>query len=254
MIQKPITTMFKAIAEALLFCIVILIFPVVSGAISAILKLDINKTLLLQSAFMAMSLLVPAGLLIARKITLSDIGLVSCSKGGASKVLYYLPALLIFLPTALQGFCFQSIEYMLGSFLLYLFVGISEEIYFRGLIQHILQKTFSVRMTILLSTMIFGLGHSASAFSGAKLFEVVLTIINALIFGWMAAGLVVLGKSILPLIAIHFFFNFESKIIVMGGSLLPAAEFARGAIMFLYAIYLAMVISKSSADLYLARK
>ena len=48
-----------AICKSLLWCFVVLLFPIASGTISVILALDTVTTLFLQGTFMALALLPP---------------------------------------------------------------------------------------------------------------------------------------------------------------------------------------------------
>lgn len=52
----------------------------------------------------------------------------------------------------------------------------------------------------------------------------------------------IISSCIVPAILVHFLFDFETKVIVMSGSELLVAECIRGAIMFILAVWLAVVI------------
>lgn len=238
--KNKILVIFKSI----LWCLVILLFPIISGALSVIFSLDTVITLFLQGTFMVMALIPPAIFVFSGKWHWSEIGFKkmnvrSCKKGG-----YFIPLLVIFIPVAVKGFYVKSIGYVFGSLFLYLFVGISEEIYFRGIIPRYLKEEFSTKGILIVSTFIFAIGHIATAFTANNVFEIALTVLNALIFGWLAMEITIVSSNIIPAILLHFLFDFETKIAVMNGRELLMAESVRGTLMFIIACWLSSVIYK----------
>lgn len=228
----------------MLWCLVILLFPVISGALSVILSLDTVAALFLQGAFMIMALIPPAAFILKGKRDWKEYGFAQIDLEGCRRALYFAPVLVIFIPPAMKGFYAGSAAYVLGSLFLYLFVGIAEEVYFRGIIPRYLKEEFSTRGVVLLSAAIFAAGHIAAALAGSTAFEVVLTVLNAFIFGWLAIEMTILSSSIAPAVLVHFFFDFETKITVMNGRELLTAELVRGILMFVLAGWLAAVIHK----------
>lgn len=228
-----------AMCKSFLWCFIILLFPIISGVLAVILSLDTVETLFLQGTFMLISLIPPTVFVMCGKWRWNDIGFSQFDFGSFKKRLFFIPVLLIFIPVAMKGIHIKSAGYVLGSLFLYLFVGISEEVYFRGIIPQFLKKEFSIKGTVLLSTFIFGIGHIATAFTGSNVFEIALTVLNAFIFGWLAIEMTILSNNIIPAILLHFFFDFETKIVVMNGRELMIAESIRGVLMFMMAIWLA---------------
>ena len=233
-----------AICKSLLWCFVVLLFPIASGTISEILALDTVTTLFLQGTFMALALIPPAIFVFCGKWQWREVGFASFDFKGCKKVLYFIPLLVIFVPVAIKGFYVKSIGYVLGSLFLYLFVGISEEVYFRGIIPRYLKEEFSTAGIVLWSTLIFGIGHIATVLAGGNAFEIALTVLNAFIFGWLAMEMTIISSSIIPAFLVHFLFDFETKIVVMNGKELLIAEFVRGIMMFIVASWFAIVIYK----------
>ena len=233
-----------AICKSLLWCFVVLLFPIASGTISVILALDTVTTLFLQGTFMALSIIPPAIFVFSGKWQLREVGFASFDFKGCKKVLYFIPLLVIFVPVAIKGFYVKSIGYVLGSLFLYLFVGISEEVYFRGIIPRYLKEEFSTKGIVLWSTLIFGIGHVATAFTGSNVFDIALTVLNAFLFGWLAMEMTIISSNIIPAILVHFLFDFETKIVVMNGTDVRIAEVIRGAMMFIMASWFAVVIYK----------
>ena len=238
--KNKILVIFKSI----LWCLVILLFPIISGALSVIFSLDTVITLFLQGTFMVMALIPPAIFVFSGKWHWSEIGFKKMNVRNCKRVFYFIPLLVIFVPVAVKGFYVKSIGYVFGSLFLYLFVGISEEIYFRGIIARYLKEEFSTKGILIVSTFIFAIGHIATAFTANNVFEIALTVLNALIFGWLAMEITIVSSNIIPAILLHFLFDFETKIAVMNGRELLMAESVRGTLMFIIACWLSSVIYK----------
>lgn len=233
-----------AIGQSLLWCFVILLFPVASGTLSVILSLNSVGTLFLQGAFMLAALIPPAVFVLGGKWRRREIGFGKFDFEGYKRALYFIPLLLIFVPAAVKGFHIKPAGYVLGNLFLYLFVGISEEIYFRGVIPRYLKKEFSTGAVVLLSTLIFGIGHIAAAFSGINGLEIALTVFNAFIFGWLAMEMTLISSNIIPAVLVHFLFDFETKLVAMGSEELLIAEGVRGILMFVLAGWLTIITYK----------
>lgn len=63
-----------AIYKSLLWCFVVLLFPIASGTISVILTLDTITTLFLQGIFMALALIPPAAFVFSGKWQWREVG------------------------------------------------------------------------------------------------------------------------------------------------------------------------------------
>lgn len=235
---------FLSLLQSALFCVILLAFPIASGVLATVMKMGTVETLFLQGGFMAASLILPAIFVLAGKWNIREIGFDRFDKTSFKRLLFYLPFLLIFVPVTIRGFAVQSTDYFFGVLFLYLFVGLAEEVYFRGIIPFFLKKRFSLLWVILLSSIVFAVGHLATAFTATNGWEIFLTVLNALLFGLMAIELATVAKNILPCVVIHFLFDFETKIVVMSGRELLLAECVRGAILTLLALWLALTICK----------
>lgn len=234
-----------ALSRSLLWCICILSFPILSGTLSAVLSLGTVETLFLQGISMLLSLTIPLIFILSKKWSWEEIGAAPIDTDGCKRALYLLPLLTIFIPVAVKGLHIRSTAYLLGSLFLYLTVGVAEEIYFRGIIPRYLSEAFSLRGTIVLSIIIFGIGHIAAAFTASSVSEVCLTVLNASIFGWLAIEMAVICNNITPCILFHAMFDFETKIVAMNGAELAAAEYIRGAIMVIAAAWLTVIRVRS---------
>ena len=100
-----------------------------------------------------------------------------------------------------------------------------------------------------MSTFVFAIGHIATAFTATNVFEIALTILNALIFGWLAMEITIVSSNIIPAILLHFLFDFETKIVVMNGRELLMSEGVRGTLMFIIACWISIVIYKQKDTL-----
>lgn len=235
----------SALCKSFLWCICILLFPILSGTLSAVLSLGTIETLFLQGVFMLLSLAIPLIFILSKKWSRHEIGFAQIDRIGCKKALYFLPLLVIFIPVTVKGFYIKSAAYALGNLFLYLSVGVSEEVYFRGVIPKYLSREFSLWGVIVLSAVIFGVGHVASAFTADSGFEIFLNVLNAFFFGWLAIEMSVICKSIVPGIVLHALFDFETKIVAMTGQGLLIAECVRGVIMVAAAVWLGLILKKS---------
>lgn len=238
----------SAICKACLWGCAVLLFPVAAGVFSAIFSLDTVQILVLQGSFMLISLIPPVVLVVTGKWRWTEIGFARFDFENVKRALCFIPILVIFVPVVVEGFKAESVGYVLGSLFLYLFVGISEEVYFRGIVPKYLKTNFSARSIIILSTIIFGIGHITTVFTTNSLFDVALTLLNAFIFGWLAIEMTIIASNITPSILVHFFFDFETKIVVMESRELLIAEVIRGALMFIIAIWLAALVHAISLE------
>lgn len=233
-----------ALRQSLLWGICILLFPVFSGTLSAVLSLEAVETLFLQGFAMLLSLLVPLIPILTKKWAWSEIGFAWPDGAGCRKAVYFLPLLAVFIPAAVGGFTIKSPAYVWGSLFLYASVGLAEEIYFRGVIPRCLSRAFSTKEVVIFSSLLFGAGHIASAFTADSGWEVLLTTLNACIFGWLAIEMAMICRSIVPCILFHCIFDFETKIAAMGADALRTAEWFRGAAMVAGALWLAGILQK----------
>jgi membrane protease YdiL (CAAX protease family) len=83
------------------------------------------------------------------------------------------------------------------------FVGINEELYFRGLIFSVLRR-IGDKKAILISALIFACGHAATALSGANPAYVSAQIAFAFLFGVVTTEILLLSGSIIPIMVWHF--------------------------------------------------
>ena len=106
----------------------------------------------------------------------------------------------------------KEINYsILGTVLLTsLFVGISEEIYFRVIaFGSLLSLHNTPRKSILLSALIFSLFHLTNLFSEVTYFHMIIQLINTFMMGVVFAYIYYKTKNIIYIIVIHFMWDFS---------------------------------------------
>lgn len=124
----------KPIAKAIIWTIVLLLFPIASGTIATIAGYDVIRIYIIQGCFMLASLLIPLVYILVKKISLSELGLCKTSNQIGRKVLYFIPALVAEIPLLIVGVNLNSFKYVVALTLFTLAIGMSEELYFRGII------------------------------------------------------------------------------------------------------------------------
>lgn len=207
----------KPILRSIIWTLIILCFPVVSAVISLKLELNNIRTMFVQGCFMFSSLIIPIIYVQKYKISFKQIGLINIEDGSTKKVLFFLPAVISVIPLLLVGINLISIKYIIILSFFTLAIGISEEVYFRGVILKLLVEKYPIKKAIIISALVFGAGHIASILAGGDILTVLLQMINAFVFGIITAEIVIITKSIIPTIIWHFVFNFVNYITLANG-------------------------------------
>lgn len=227
----------REVLSSFLLAIVLMIFPVVSGIIVTVNNMDVPQMYWVQGAFMLASIAVPLYILLITKTRLSQIGFSKVKKGGIKAVLYFTPII-----AAKMGYLFfetkHSGEMLIALVFFTVAIGLSEEIYFRGIILKRLMMRFSTKQAVLLSSVLFAAVHASQAFSGEEFVGIALTVANALIFGVVASEIVILTESLIPTIIWHALYNFINWITLVQGSQEAILIIFESVIMVLYGIYL----------------
>ena len=127
----------------------------------------------------------------------------------ASKMLFYIPILLLFTDNLWYGAVLnvtplETVLYVLSM----ICVGFLEEMIFRGLLFKAMIKD-GVKSAIIVSSVTFGIGHIVNLIngSGAELLSNVLQILYAVAIGFMLVMIFYKTKSLLVCIAMHSIFN-----------------------------------------------
>lgn len=235
--DKMKNTKLMAVFSAFIFSIVLMIFPVVSGVIVTINDMDTLNSYWVQGIFMMMSLTVPALFMLITKMRLGQIGFNEIEKGSIKTVLYFVPLIV-----SKVGFLFlgvnKDVHVIFALIFFTIAIGLSEEMYFRGIILQKLITCFSIKQTVILSAVFFAVVHASQAFSGVGIVMTALTIVNALIFGIIASEIVLLTKSIVFVIIWHAMYDFVNWISLVKGTTEVIVILIQSVIMVIYAIYL----------------
>lgn len=130
-------------------------------------------------------------------------------KTAPSKMLYYLPLLLIATVNIWFGIVFnKSFGSGLVYFLAMIATGIVEEILFRGFLFKAMSKN-NLRSAIILTSILFGIGHIVNLFNGhdADLLESICQVFYAVSIGFLLVTVLLRGKSLIPCMITHSMFN-----------------------------------------------
>lgn len=128
----------------------------------------------------------------------------------AKKFLYYIP--LVFLASVNLWFGFRvnmpAIDTLcyVGSML---FVGVLEELIFRGFLFNAMRKDNNLKAAIILCSLLFGIGHIVNILngSGANIIATICQIFYATAIGFLFVVIFYKGKSIIPCIIVHSVVN-----------------------------------------------
>ena len=165
----------------------------------------------------------------------------------ASKMLFYVPILLLFTVNLWYGAVLnvtplETVLYVLSM----LCVGFLEEMIFRGLLFKAMIKD-GVKSAVIVSSVTFGIGHIVNLIngSGAELLSNILQILYAVAIGFMLVMIFYKTKSMIVCIAMHSIFNalsaFANEAVITNQNSIISALFiiivAGG-----YALYIALKV------------
>jgi len=235
--EKNKKSKLRAILSSLVFSVILMIFPVTSGVIVVMNGMDAIQSYWMQGVFMMLSIAVPVVFMWITKMKPAQIGFTRVEKGSIKTVLYFVPII-----ASKIGFLIFGVDSNTQTIIALAFftimIGLSEELYFRGIILRKLRSCFTIKQTVILSSVFFAAVHASQAFSGTGIIIVTLTIINALIFGVIASEIVILTRSIIPVIIWHVLYDFINWISVAKGTTEVTLIMIQSVIMVVYAYYL----------------
>jgi membrane protease YdiL (CAAX protease family) len=202
----------KPVLKAVLFTFVPLLFAAAAGIIISIKALNENQAIIAQTAAFCASILI--GLIILRKsgFTLTETGFKKLEYNTVKAALYFIPLIIMETLPFFTGLNENNNGLRIVLLVFFtIIVGINEELYFRGIILNLFKKDNVVR-GIIISSILFGIGHTANALAGKNWDYIAAQVIFAFLFGIMAAEIVIITKSIFPVILIHAIHDFVSNI------------------------------------------
>ncbi|MDR0879687.1 MAG: CPBP family intramembrane metalloprotease [Clostridioides sp.] len=193
---------------AIASCLIPTVFTVIGSVVSQILEADEWETYAIMAAVVFISVLLAVSLIFKKR---ADFGLRKPEHIEKKTALLCLPLLLIeVLPVIICGF---RPELYLRDFAILLlftvFVGLNEEIWFRGIALKAVSAKGS-RHAIVVTAIIFGASHAVNLFGGADFYMTLLQILFAFCVGIVLAAICVTTKSLLIPIVWHLMHNFIS--------------------------------------------
>ncbi|MFC9541501.1 CPBP family intramembrane glutamic endopeptidase [Lysinibacillus sp. NPDC056959] len=194
---------------SILFTLLAIVFPTIAGAFITVKNISsLNSIFLIQFIAFAVGVLVTLWIMKKSKFSFQDFGFRKF-KAEAWMVVIVIFELVAFFNgiTDQDG---SSARYVLILLLFVIAVGLCEEFIFRGLIFKYLSAK-GLKVAIIGSSILFGIGHFANILSGADLLMILLQITFAFLFGLVCAEIVAKTKSIMfPIIwhATHDFIAF----------------------------------------------
>ncbi|MFJ8514902.1 CPBP family intramembrane glutamic endopeptidase [Lysinibacillus xylanilyticus] len=186
---------------SILFTLLAIVFPTIAGVIIAVKNIgSLSSITLIQFIAFAVGVLVTLWIMKKSKFSFQDFGFRKF-KAEAWMAVIVISELTAFFSgiTDRDGF---SAQYVLILFLFVIAVGLFEEFIFRGLILKYLSAK-GLKVAILGSSILFGIGHLANLASGADLLMTLLQITYAFLFGLVCAEIVAKTKSIIFPIVWH---------------------------------------------------
>ncbi len=198
---------------SLIYAFVPLLFAVAAGVVVAISKANQTQTMLIQTAGFTLSIAVGLALMSKSGRPLSEYGFFS-SQGNNRELMWFIPLLLVEASAFMAGFRGGiTLTYVAVALVFTLSVGVSEELYFRGLVLKTLSAK-GIRFAIIVSSLIFGVVHLANLAGGADLLYTLLQVLFSALFGLVCAEIVVKSRGLLVAIIWHFAHDFIAYLTV----------------------------------------
>ena len=249
---RGIRTNNRPMRQPLIFAVLVtllqLAFPVFSGTAIAILELDPLQSRIAQTIAFVFSGIV--GLIIALTVfgSFRRVGLQGPHIWRTRNYLYFTPIMFVELISMSAGFENSLSPKQIAIYALFtLAVGFSEELYFRGLIARAL-RSLGVLQTIILSSLLFSLGHFFNLLAGASLGTTIMQVVFAFFFGIVAVELTLLTGSLLIPIVWHAMHNFISLITVRhSGNLNLFIDLMLGTVLLAYGLFLYRKLQRQQA-------
>lgn len=208
----------KYIKMTVIAMVTVLVFFFLQGAIIFVFRLSGAKA----SFFPAIVVwaLSASALIFFRlqNIPLSEIGFRSPEKGSIKKLCYLIPLIITGASGMIWGIDLsQGVNCIIACLFYVTAIGVSEEIFFRGIICNI-WKTEGYQKAILISAALFGVCHVLQAMANPDPVRTILAICFAFFYGIAFAQIFIVTGSILPGILIHIFHDFCSFMGISAGS------------------------------------
>lgn len=219
--------------------LVLLLFFFAQGAIVVTTGIDGVPSALIRGTVIWGLVVITLGYYIIRYKGISKLGFHGMEKGTAKRMLYYLPLLLVALSPFAAGVDWKGgAPFLFANLFLTIGIGMAEEMFFRGIICGLWLER-GVGKAMIISSVLFGSSHILNIAGGAELFETVLQICFALVYGMVFALIFAQGRSLIPCVLLHALHDFCSFISGEGSAqfevVLDAVQFI---VLLAYFIYL----------------
>ena len=194
----------KQFFKGLGYAVLMLIFPVISSVFIQMNSVtDEIMVLIIQAISFAIATIL--GLILMK---INHYKLFADKKISFKNVWWFAPLIVSEIPVLFLGISSDvNLSYILVLLCFTIFVGISEEVFFRGLVLNALLKN-GEKYGVFVSSLMFGILHLSNLAGGVDVKYVILQVIFAFLFGFVSALLVVVTKSLLPVIMWHFAHDF----------------------------------------------
>ena len=191
-----------------IFCTVfILVFPIAAGVVITIQQTNPLQTTLIQGLFFALAF---GFAFLIGKLTFKKMYLFGFNKPkglDVKKSLYFLPIVIMEMLAFVGGIQKGLTPSIIFSTLLFtFFVAAAEESFFRGIILTALRSK-GVGIAVVLSSILFSVGHLTNLAAGADILSTLLQVLFAFAFGLVTAILAICTKSLLIPLILHFIHN-----------------------------------------------
>jgi len=234
--------MIKSLLKSFAFAVLMVVFPVIASVIIQVRGITDDTTGYgIQAVFFAIAALV--GLFIYRKLNKKK-DVIRDQAVNKRQLLWFIPIIIAELIVFISGINVgEQLLYYFMLLLFTVFVGISEELFFRGIILNIL-KSKGIKYAIVVSSILFSILHLTNLAGGIDIKYAILQVIFSFIFGFVAAQITIISQSILPAMIWHFAHDFIS--FVTGNELNTTTTIilvVQCSILVLYSLYLNKKIS-----------
>ena len=236
----------KALLKALLFGLIMCLFLVASALIAKGLKLSANRTYVFQGCFMLLSIMVPLLYAGSKDITGANLGLNKPTKKSFKNVLFYIPFLVALIPLIIVFNKNASMKSMVVAMFFYGCVAIAGEVYFRGLVQGILRKEFSIIPLVVICGLIYAACNAYYAVRLTNMKHIAILVIGSMAVGGVATMIIEAKGNILFLIILDALYFFLTACYDLPGKKLVLGQGICLAILFIYGVYMLVMYFKAN--------
>ena len=186
--------------------ITVLLFYFAQGAAVVMGELEGLKAIATQAAIIWSGALVAIVFFLIKDHSLKGLGFQKPASGIAVKFLYYIPLIIVALAAFAGGIMFDNSGLFIPKLIFTLGIGLTEELYFRGIICNMWKE--KEKAAIIISAALFGISHLLNVMGGAGLASTLLQVAFAFTYGIVMAYVILRTKSIWPCILLHAFHDF----------------------------------------------